>query len=245
MLRRRHLFVAVASQFVHVPDRQAGVRQGRVPVAAGAVFDNEIFMGIPSPYGEVIASGPQLHLFAWCYSRDGGAPSSCVLLIGADLNRILGIGMAARTHETKLSDPIRLVAIVVEIGKIANHMSILMTERPKGEFIGHVGDLVVVGQFLRAQSHRLIEMVRVGPQPFRPVVHPLAGVSDIDRVDVVSAIGGELGKVEFFSHEVTQSLTNHFYRALRLSDALVRIVRAHVFRCVVGKDDIGVVEASV
>ena len=79
---------------------------------------------------------------------------------------------------------------------IADHVPVLVTEGAKRQLVGHGGELVVERVLAGHQLHRILQPMRVWPQPARPVVAYLAGVEHIHRVDETLPIGSELSEVE-------------------------------------------------
>ena len=173
-----------------------------------------------------------------------GRPAGLVLQVGVDVHRILRVAPAER-HQAVVTGPARLVSVVVEVGEVADHVAVLVAERPEGQLRPHVGELVVVELLAAGDRVRRCQRPRVRPEPFAPVVDVGLGVEDVQRVDEAAAVAAERAEVEARRHQVVERLDDELPRPRAVGDRRVRVVRAVVGGGVVRRDHVRVGQLAV
>ena len=94
-------------------------------------------------------------------------------------------------HEAKASHAIPAVAGRIQIWEVTNHVAVLMTKRFKSRFSApHVADLIVVGELAKSDIEWCGKMPGMRPKALSIVVNDIAGVEDIDRIDMMVTICG-------------------------------------------------------
>ncbi len=241
MLFRSHFLIVVAAQLIDMPNGKPRCRQGFVASLLLPVLDNEILRRVFGVKEKVVVPGGNACLQAIRHGRRPRGPAGLVFQIGTDLRRVFVIG-AAITHQAIIARPSGLVTVIVQIGKIDYHVSVLMAKCRDGQRAPHVGDLVVIGQPAGGQLKRRGQSPRVRPQPLAPIVDAGTGVKDVYGVNILFVVGAQWAGVKSLGLEAGQGFQNQFTRPAAKTDLWICVVSTGIFGGVIGRDDIGVFE---
>ena len=144
---RGHLLVLVVTRFIDVPDRETRTGQRLIAPHLVPVLDDEVLGRALTVDKKLVRPGRGRRVQVGGNPRHRLRPTRPVLEIGVDVRLVLLACGRAGAHEAKRADSCGFVSIVIKIGKITDHMAVLVAERAQRKLIGHVRDLVVVGPF--------------------------------------------------------------------------------------------------